>query len=58
MAEQRFATRDEVVAILAPEYVHVDAANAVLDALAKHGADIGALLPVGAAQQADPDSRR
>ena len=52
--QKRFATRDEVVAILAPEYVHVDAANAVLDALAKHGADIAALLPVDGPEQAGP----
>lgn len=49
---KKFATRDQVVAILAPEYVHVDAANAVLDALAKHGADIDAIVPLDGPEQA------
>jgi hypothetical protein len=46
MAEQRFATRDEVVAILAPAYVHVDVANAVLDALIEHGVNADALVEI------------
>lgn len=44
--QKRFATRDEVVAILAPAYVHVDVANAVLDALVEHGVNADALVEI------------